>query len=840
MKQATESNPLKRRIKHKTVFLFALISLIIFGIFFISYTWRTSLQVFEDQAVLIAETGAAGFQMIPLNQLEVKPDDINKTEYQQIKESLKKLIALNPSIRFAYIYTMKNGHIYFMADSEPENSSDYSPPGQEYTEAAEPFFRVFTEGKTIITEPTTDRWGNWTSVLVPIKDPETGQVIATFGMDYPSEDWYNQAIDHSLLAFSLMLSLFLVLFSFYLVFLKNIDLKEEQNKLLIASKKQQESEMLFRTIFDQAPVGIAVVNANRSIDMVNATFFNIIGRKKEDPNTLNWMAITHPDDLKKDLAYYEKFCNGAIDGYSMEKRYLKPDGTVVTADMIIAPLKTDQKSNYHHLCIINDISEHKKIENALIESERSKAVFISNLPGIAYRCHYDTDWTMTFVSDGCYKLTGYQPDAFVDNKKLAFNDIILPKHQKNVWDQWTHSIDTHEHYIGEYEIITATGEIKWVYEQGRCFYDENGQAQALEGLIIDITDRKNKEKEIIYANEHDYLTGLYNRRYFENRLREIDTDEHLPLSYIIGDINGVRLINDAFGLLSGDELIIRTGMIMKSCCREKDILARIGGDEFCILLPNTDSATAEEIVLQISHACEVYNCNPNPDIPYISLSMGNGTKEIESTRFSDIIKEAEADMYKQKLLERKSAHSSIIASIKATMFEKSKETEEHGQRMVQFSKALGLALRLSPRELNKLELFAMLHDLGKIGIDERILSKPGKLTDDEWIIMKKHPEIGYRIAMSAPELVPISELILSHHERWDGKGYPRGLQGTEILLGARIVAIVDAYDAMTSDRSYRKAMTKQAAIEELHQNSHTQFDPQIIEIFVNTVLPMFI
>lgn len=839
MKRTIEFKRIKQRINSKTIFRFFLISLIIFSVFFIGHTWIFSIKETEDKAILTAETGAAGFQMISLSQLQAIPDDINKPEYQQIKESLGKITTLNSNFRFAYIYTLKNGHLYFIADSEPENSSDYSPPGQEYTEATETFFQIFNEGNTLITEPTTDRWGTWTSVLVPLKDKETGQVLATFGMDYPSEDWYYEAIYNSLLAFIFMLCLFLILFSFYIVFLKNIDLKEEKNKLLIVSKKQHESEMLFRTIFEQAPVGISIVNSDMSIAMINSTFLSIIDRKKEDLDTMNWMTITHPDDLKKDLDYFEKFNNGEIDGYSMEKRYIKPDGAMRTVKMTIAPLKIDRESTYHHICIIDDISEHKKTENALIESERSKSVFISNLPGIAYRCDYDIDWTMKFVSDGCYKLTGYQPEALVNNKEITFNELILPQYQKDVWDQWSQSVNTHEIYIGEYEIFTASGEKKWVYEQGQCFYDESGQVQALEGLIIDITDRKNKEKEIQYANEHDYLTGLYNRQYFENSLVEINTEAHLPLSYIIGNINGVKLINDAFGLMEGDKLIIRTGMIIESCCRKYDILARTGGDEFCILLPNTDNATTEDIVQLISKTCEAYNSNPNSEIPYVNLSLGFGTKEIESINIFDIIKEAEADMFKQKLLERKSAHSSIIASIKATMFEKSKETEEHGQRMIRFSKAIGLALHLSLRDLNKLELFAMLHDLGKIGIDDRILSKSGKLTEDEWIIMKKHPEIGFRIAMSAPELAPIAELILSHHERWDGKGYPNGLRESEILLGARIIAITDAYDAMISDRPYRKAMTTQAAIEELKKNSGTQFDPEIIEIFVNTVLPTF-
>jgi HD-GYP domain-containing protein (c-di-GMP phosphodiesterase class II) len=144
-------------------------------------------------------------------------------------------------------------------------------------------------------------------------------------------------------------------------------------------------------------------------------------------------------------------------------------------------------------------------------------------------------------------------------------------------------------------------------------------------------------------------------------------------------------------------------------------------------------------------------------------------------------------------------------------------------------------LNLSEMELYELELFVTLHDLGKVGIDDRILTKPGRLTPEEWEEMKKHPEIGYRIAVSSPELAPIADLILSHHERWDGRGYPRGLEGENIPLLARILTIADAYDAMTEDRVYRNAMTKEDAIAEIKRNSGEQFDPVIVESFMKVV-----
>ena len=192
-------------------------------------------------------------------------------------------------------------------------------------------------------------------------------------------------------------------------------------------------------------------------------------------------------------------------------------------------------------------------------------------------------------------------------------------------------------------------------------------------------------------------------------------------------------------------------------------------------------------------------------------------------------------MYRDKLLQSRSLHSSIISSMKTTLFEKSQETEEHAQRMIKLSRAIGKKMKLKDEQLNELELLSSLHDIGKIGIPDAILNKPGKLTKEEWVEMKKHPSVGYRIAKSSHELASISEYILYHHERWDGKGYPNGLKEEEIPLLSRILAVGDAYDAMTEDRSYRKAMTKEAAIEEIRTNMGKQFDPNITQIFIKII-----
>ncbi|MEM5768383.1 MAG: HD-GYP domain-containing protein, partial [Bacillota bacterium] len=199
------------------------------------------------------------------------------------------------------------------------------------------------------------------------------------------------------------------------------------------------------------------------------------------------------------------------------------------------------------------------------------------------------------------------------------------------------------------------------------------------------------------------------------------------------------------------------------------------------------------------------------------------------------MQQAEKNMYQQKLLDGKSFRNAIISTLLATLYEKSNETEEHSKRMEHHCHHIGRRLQLSSKEMDELSLLALLHDIGKVGINPNILQKPGALTPAEWDDMKRHPEIGYRIAQATPELAAVADLILSHHERWDGKGYPRGLKETEIPLPCRILAVTDAYDAMTNDRAYRRAMSSEDAICELGRNAGTQFEPRIVSFFLESL-----
>ena len=819
--------------KARAVFFTALFFLLVFDLFFVQRVWQKSMDEATGEAVRIAMIAESGFSIDHIKHLNADVADLDKTGYQEIKNSLLKIASYHQDIHFAYIYTLRNDKVYFIADSVAPDSDDYSPPGQEYTEASESDKRPFYDGKIVVTEPQHDRWGNWVSILIPMIDPGTGTVIAVFGFDYTVNMWYAEAVKNTTLASALAVSILVIYLFLFAVLQKNIAIKNEKKKLSEINEKLSEQEALFRTVYEQSPIGI-VISGPDGVTDVNPKYERIVGRSRDEILTLNWTDYMHPDDVEKDFLMKSRFFAGEVESYSVDKRYIRPDGSAVWARITLAPLKLGDDSSIRYLCLVEDISKRIRTEMELLESERSRSVLLSNLPGMAYRCKFDRDWTMEIVSYGCYELTGYKPESLINNRDVSFNDLIHPRYQEEVWNQWNQRLKEKRKVKVEYEMITAGGTTKWVFEQGQGIYDEDGNVVALEGLIIDITDQKKKEEEILYLNYHDYLTGIYNRRYIETE--EARLAARLPLSVIMGDINGVKLVNDAFGHAEGDILIRETAGILKSCCREGDVLARTGGDEFMILMPDTDAQTAGSVMDSIKNACEEYNRKNGSEAYSLNISLGFGTKESEEKDLQSVKKAAEDHMYKRKLLEHKSSHSVILSSIKATMFEKSYETQEHAERIAGLSKKVGECLALPQEEMDELVLLATLHDIGKVGIDDRILNKEGALSEEEWIEMRKHSEIGYRIALSSPDFSPVAECILSLHERWDGNGYPQGIKGDEIPLLSRIVSVVDAYDAMTSDRPYRKAMTREAAVEELRKNAATQFDPEITELFTEKVL----
>jgi len=351
-------------------------------------------------------------------------------------------------------------------------------------------------------------------------------------------------------------------------------------------------------------------------------------------------------------------------------------------------------------------------------------------------------------------------------------------------------------------------------------------------LEEEVADRQKREEENLYLSYHDVLTGLYNRRFYEEEIKRLDTERNLPISIIMGDVNGLKLVNDAFGHDKGDELLQKAAAAIEGACRKDDIVARWGGDEFVILLPKTKAEEVEGIISRI----KVLSSKDRISTLSFSISFGWDTKRKTNEDILKVLKSAEDSMYKHKIIENETLRSNTINAIIKTLHEKNPREEQHSQRVSEICQSIGRELGFSEIKISKLKVVGLLHDIGKIAIDESILNKPGKLTEQERDEIKRHPDIGYRILSTSHDMSELADCILAHHERWDGTGYPKGLKGEAIPTIARIIALADSYDAMTSERSYRKPLSEDIVLAEIQKNAGSQYDPEIARIFVEKVL----
>jgi diguanylate cyclase (GGDEF)-like protein/PAS domain S-box-containing protein/putative nucleotidyltransferase with HDIG domain len=362
--------------------------------------------------------------------------------------------------------------------------------------------------------------------------------------------------------------------------------------------------------------------------------------------------------------------------------------------------------------------------------------------------------------------------------------------------------------------------------------DSTGNIVGVVIVIRDYTEKKIKQKEIEFLSYHDALTGLYNRRYIEESIKRLDTSRNIPLTLMVVDVNGLKLTNDAFGHEAGDRLLLKIAGIFKKICRVDDIIGRTGGDEFCILLPRTDEKQAESIKERIKTTAA--NLKLDPII--LSLAVGHTTKTSPEQDIRAVMTAADNLMYKDKLKYGRAMKSKTIEMVLHHINANYEQEQIHTEKVSQYCEAIAKAMTLNKKEVAVVKTAAALHDIGKIMVPPQILNKPGMLTTEEFAIIKRHPEIGYQMLKSVDDYVMLAEIVRHHHERWDGTGYPEGLVGENIPLYSRIIAVADAYEAMTAFRPYQKIKTKEEAITELIRCSGTQFDPDIVTVFIEKIL----
>lgn len=331
--------------------------------------------------------------------------------------------------------------------------------------------------------------------------------------------------------------------------------------------------------------------------------------------------------------------------------------------------------------------------------------------------------------------------------------------------------------------------------------------------------------------EKDSLTQLYTKQGFWQKLQMLEREEVYPVTIVICNANGIGLINDLFGWGKGNEMLRTVADLLREKLPQSVFLARLEDGNMAAVFTEVEQQYAEFLFENIRKLYrEANDTGIDTDLEYGIAVSGSKEKSLE-----EAYREAIDSMRTKKLLNGSSKKSSLMDSLTQMLSESDYETEEHVERTKEMAVKLGKALNLTDADLGKLALLAVLHDIGKIAIPHTILLKPGKLTPEEWEIMKSHTEKGYRIASASPELDSIAEYILHHHERWDGNGYPSGLKGEEIPLLSRIITVVDSHDVMIHDRPYHKAMTEEEAQEELLRCSGTQFDPHLVTVFLEVI-----
>jgi diguanylate cyclase (GGDEF)-like protein/putative nucleotidyltransferase with HDIG domain len=358
------------------------------------------------------------------------------------------------------------------------------------------------------------------------------------------------------------------------------------------------------------------------------------------------------------------------------------------------------------------------------------------------------------------------------------------------------------------------------------------------------------------AASTDPLTGLLNRRGFHH-ITETELERsrrgHRPFSLLLGDCDYFKLVNDRFGHHAGDEALQGIARLLESNKRRIDTAARIGGEEFALVLPETDQHEAYILAERLRSRMRTLRGSAPVGL---TMSFGVASYPVHGASVDALLRAADEALYAAKALgrDRSVIHSAEVGAIingnpdrvgdhaqLATVLSlaealdvRDSGTARHSQTVGRYSELMARALGLGREHVERVRLAGVLHDIGKIGVPDAILSKPGPLTDEEYAQMRKHPEIGARI-LGGSGLEDIRRWILGHHERPDGRGYPHKLVDEEIPVEAKILAVADAYEAMTSDRVYRKSIGTQAARDELHRHSGSQFDPRVVEAFLQVL-----
>jgi diguanylate cyclase (GGDEF)-like protein/PAS domain S-box-containing protein len=603
----------------------------------------------------------------------------------------------------------------------------------------------------------------------------------------------------------------------------------------------RKSKEMLQLVMDTMPIGIAVnsVEPEVKFSYMNSEFPKAYNTTKEALEKGDFWEVVYEDDEFREQIK-QIVLSGMESGNPKEMTWI--DVPIKKAGKIVKYVTAFNKQlpdDNGVISIAIDTTHRKTLEKSLmdkaselyIQKETIEATLLS-IDDVVIST--DRNGVITSFNDKAVELTKYTKEEVIGK---TFGDVF------KIIDERTNEVlrcPAQEVIKTGKKISLENHSVIYFNDQEKHYIEYNSAPiRNLKGEIIgailiirDVTESKQRQREIEFLSTHDYLTGLYNRRYFTESLVDIDKRSLYPLGVMMIDVNGLKIINDAYGHDVGDMVLVNIAKAIEIVTKERGIASRIGGDEFTVILHETTKEEIQDLRDKMNQ--EINNISVKN--VSLSVSIGYAMKDKPGTDINEIIKDAENIMYKFKLTDGASARNHTIQAIYKTLTDKFVLERIHSERVADLSMRMGEALGMDSDDIKELRMSGLFHDIGKISIPDSILYKPDKLTKEEFEAIKEHPRNGYMILRAADEYSDLAANALLHHERWDGLGYPEGLQGEAIPLQARIICIADAFEAMTSDRPYRKAMSFAKAIKELKDNKGTQFDPNLVDIFIDIVV----
>lgn len=586
------------------------------------------------------------------------------------------------------------------------------------------------------------------------------------------------------------------------------------------------SEKQFKNLFNKNKSILMLIDpvSNKIVD-VNDRAIEIYGYTKEEFRSLEigeLNTLSQPEILEKiELA---KSNESSLFNF----QHIKKNGEIFDVEVSTGPITLENKEYLYSS--ITDVTEKKLSQRMFKDAdERLRLTLLSVAEGIIVTDEYAR---ISLINDKAKQLVGTNDTVL---RKLVYEEYrIYSNHNEKSFEQiYSDCIKKNQTFKSDYtySLLNNKNEPLFIDFTLSPVEDEYGINHGAILVIRDVTIEKKRQEEMRFISQHDFLTKLYNRYNFEQEFKRINVERQHPISLIIGDVNALKLVNDAFGHLEGDKLLQEIANIFRKAVRSEDIVARWGGDEFAVLLPQTSADDAQKVLDRINDLTEKsFYKTITP-----SIAIGISTKLSVDKSIKDTLTDAEEAMYNNKAEHGPRFRRNLVEHLTTILNKKIDGHNVHTTSIEALINQYAKFYGLPKQELDDLLLYAKYHDIGRVTLQDELINKRSNYTDTELLKIQGHPEIGSRLVATIPEMQHLAIPILHHHEWFNGKGYPNSLRGEDIHHHARLFAVIDAYESMTGKRSYRSSKTHTEAIKELQKFSNKQFDPQFVEKFIKMI-----